>query len=78
VFDIKHVLGTTIVKNHTGRGVAESMIEQLEKFKIVESQVEGGSFDGQYLHLSISEHLQELLNKAVHILCTWIHCTGLE
>ena len=56
-------LGQPTVKNHTGRGVAESIIEQLQKFSIKASQVEGGSFDGQYFHLSISEHLTELLKK---------------
>ena len=60
--------------------MAESMTKQLELLKIVGYQVEGGSFDGQYFHLSISEHLQELLNKALPILCTWdpLHRIGVK
>ena len=43
-------LGQPIVKNRTRRGIAESMTKQLELFKTVGSQVEGGFFDGQYFH----------------------------
>ena len=64
-------LGQPIVKCHTGRGVSESIVEELQKFQIHESQIEGGSFDGQYFHLSVGEHLTELLGKTSPILCSW-------
>ena len=43
-------LGQPIVKSHSGRGVAESMVEELGLAVINSSQLESGSFDGQYFH----------------------------
>ena len=50
-------LGQPIVKNHTGEGIANSIIEELENYGIKGSQVEGGSYDGQYFHLNVPDHL---------------------
>ena len=55
-------LGQPIVKSHSGRGVAESMVEELGLAMINSSQLEAGSFDGQYLHLGVPCHLTELLS----------------
>ena len=43
-------LGLPVVKVHTGEGVAQSIISE---FEISAEQFRGGSFDGQYFHLSV-------------------------
>ena len=64
-------LGQPIVGNHTGAGVAESIVEELTKYGIAASQVEGGGFDGQYFHLSVPDHLVKKLLLCSQFLCTW-------
>ena len=64
-------LGQPIVKNHSGDGVATSIVEQLALYGIDGSQVEGGSFDGQYFHLSVPEHLAQKLKLSPKFICTW-------
>ena len=50
-------LGLPVVKLHTGEGVGQSIISVLEEFEISAEQFQGGSFDGQYFHLSVSDVL---------------------
>ena len=50
-------LGLPVVKLHTGEGVGQSIISVLEEFEISAEQFEGGSFDGQYFHLSVPDVL---------------------
>ena len=45
-------LGLPVVKLHTGKGVGQSIIS-VEEFEISAEQFQGGSFDGQYFHLSV-------------------------
>ena len=33
--------------------------------------MEGGSFDGQYFHLSVPTHLTEALHLSDQFICTW-------
>ena len=71
-------LGQPIVKSHSGRGVAESMGEELGLAMIDSSQLESGSFDGQYFHLGVPCHLTEMLSLPEQFLCTWdpLHKVG--
>ena len=64
-------LGQPVVKNHSGRGVSESMVGQLKIVRIQSSQLESGSFDGQYFHLGVPSHLTELMKLPEQFLCTW-------
>ena len=64
-------LGQPVVKNHTGKGVSISIVEELKKYNIKGSQLEGGSFDGQYIHLSIAEHLTNKLKLPPQFIYTW-------
>ena len=64
-------LGQPIVKNHTGEGIANSIMEELEKYGIKGSQVEGGSFDGQYFHLHVPDHLLKKFDLSSQFFCTW-------
>ena len=64
-------LGQPIVGNHSGEGVADSIVEELNKYGIAAAQVEGGSFDGQYFHLSVPDHLSKKLLLCSQFLCTW-------
>ena len=52
-----------VVKRHDGPSVTRSIINELNSWIIQGDQVEGGSFDGQYFHLSVLAHLTE----AVHL-----------
>ena len=47
------------------------MVGELGLVKIQASQLESGSFDGQYFHLGVPNHLKELLNLPEQFLCTW-------
>ena len=64
-------LGQPVVKNHTGEGIANSIIEELEKYGIERSQVEGGSYDGQYFHLKVPDHLVNKFGLPSQFFCTW-------
>eukprot|EP00794_Sanderia_malayensis_P014467 gene14467-15971_t len=50
--------GQPIVKGHTGIEIAKNMKEGFDKFNLQSSQIEGGSFDGQYFHLRVEEALE--------------------
>ena len=73
-------LGQPIVKNHSGRNVSESMVGELCLVKIQPSQLESGSYDGQYFHLGVPSHLTELLDLPEQFLCTWdpLHLIGVK
>ena len=51
-----------VVKRHDGPSVTRSIINELNSWIIQGDQVEGGSFDGQYFHLSVPAHLTEALH----------------
>ena len=51
--------GQVVVKSHDGPGVTRSIIDELNSWDIQGDQVEGGSFDGQYFHLSVPAHLTQ-------------------
>ena len=55
-------IGQPVVKNHSGFGVAESIKDGLDKFKIVGEQLEALSHDGQYFLLSMPDGLKHLYN----------------
>ena len=46
-------LAQPIVKNHTAEGLADALMEVLQEHGIQPSQLEGASFDGQYIRCSI-------------------------
>ncbi len=52
-----------VVKVHTGKGVGQSIISVLNEFGISAGQFQGGSFDGQYFHLSVPEVLNTYFGK---------------
>ena len=64
-------LGQPVVKNHTGEGITITIIDELKMYNIEESQLEGGSFDGQYIHLSVPGHLTNKLKLPPQFICTW-------
>ena len=51
-------MGHPVVKIHTGKGVSESIVNVVDGY-IVKEQYEGGSYDGQYHHLSVPDILNE-------------------
>ena len=55
----------------TGTGIAKSIVDQIKLWGIDSSQIEGGSFDGQYFHLSVPEHLREILGLSNQFKCVW-------
>lgn len=55
-------LDMPIVKEHSGRALAEQIIAVIQDFGVSPQQVNGGSFDGQYFSLKVPEHIHELLN----------------
>ena len=46
-------LAQPIVKNHTAEGLADALMEVLQEHGMQPSQLEGASFDGQYIRCSI-------------------------
>ena len=64
-------LGQPIVKSHSGDGVSVSISEELSRSLIDASQLEGGSFDGQYFHLKVPEHLSGILGLPTQFQRTW-------
>ena len=60
-----------VVKRHDGPSVTRSIINELNSWIIQGDQVEGGSFDGQYFHLSVPAHLTEALHLSNQFICTW-------
>ena len=73
-------LGQPIVKDHSGDGVADSIVGELIKYGVDPSQVEGGSYDGQYFHLNVPRHLSDKLNLSGTFTCTWdpLHKIGVK
>ena len=53
-------LGSPIVKAHDGNSVAKNWKEAMDKRLVAADQIAGGSVDGQYFHLKVSRHLEEL------------------
>ncbi|PIK45391.1 hypothetical protein BSL78_17722 [Apostichopus japonicus] len=51
-----------IVKEHSGRALAEEIIAVIQEFGVFPQQVNGGSFDGQYFGLKVPNHIHEILN----------------
>ena len=64
-------LGQPEVKSHDGPVVSRSIIDELNSWDIQGDYVEGGSFDGQYFHLSVPAHLTEALHLSDQFICTW-------
>ena len=62
--------GQPVVKSYDGPGVTRSIINELSSWDIQEAQVEDGSFDGQYFHLSVPAHLTEALHLSDQFICT--------
>ena len=58
------------MKQPDGFGIANSIVEQLKSWNIQGSQIEGGSFEGQYLHLNVPGHLN-LLDLTELFKCAW-------
>ena len=71
-------IGQPVVKVHNGSGIATSIKESLNAFDINGSQIEGGSFDGQYLHLSVPEVLENIYELEPSFKCTldFLHKSG--
>ena len=71
-------VGQPVVKNHDGIGLAKSIKEGLDRLNVRGEQIEGGSFDGQYFHLSIEKYLSDLYKLPSTFLCTWdpLHRSG--
>ena len=63
-------VGQPVVKAHDGHGVTVSINEGLQRFGIVCAQIEGGSFDGQYFHLSVDKELAKLYTLPGTFYCT--------
>ena len=72
-------LGQPVVKSHDGPGVTTSITAELSKWNISSVQIEGGSFDGQYFHLSVPQHLADSLHLPEQFFCSWdpLHKGGL-
>ena len=68
-----------VVKGHAGLEIAKSIVEQLNVWNTHSSQIEGGSFDGQYFHLNDPGYLSDLLDFPEQYKCTWdpLHKGGL-
>ena len=64
-------LGQPVVKLHDGPGISQSIIDELTKWGIVSSQIEGASFDGQYFHLGVPNHLADNLGLGKSFISTW-------
>ena len=74
--------GQPIVKGHKGIEIAKNIKEGFDQFNLQSSQIEGGSFDGQYFHLRVEEALEsaalyDLPSK--NVLWAWdaLHKSGL-
>ena len=75
-------LGLPVVKIHTGEGVGQSIISVLKEFEVPIEQFQGGSFNGQYFHISVPEVLNTLFgpegkDASVHYDYNPMHKAGL-
>ena len=71
-----------VVKGHKGIEIAKNIKEGLDKFNLQSSQIERGSFDGQYFHLHVEEELEsaalyDILPKNVLLAWDALHKSGL-
>ena len=71
------ILGTPVVKLHTGRGVTDNITCVTDKF-ISAEQFKGGSFDGQYFHLSVHKMLDEHYGVKAHYDVDPMHRPGTQ
>ena len=66
-------LQCSAIKDVTGMGVTEHVVETLEAFGLdgtyQRNNLSGCAMDGQYIHLKFSEHLSNILLKDYHM--TW-------
>ena len=60
-----------VVKIHVGSGIPQSNIKEINSWDIQGDQVESGSFDLQYFHLSVPAHPAEALHLSDQYICTW-------
>ena len=51
-------LGHPIIKSHNGQCVADSIISCITEYGVTKTQFNGGSFDVQYLNLSVPDFLK--------------------
>ena len=73
-------LGHPTVKAHDGMSVGKNWKEAMDEWLIVVEQIAGGSVDGQYFHLNVSRHLEELYNlepDSIHFFWDPMHKSGL-
>ncbi len=49
--------GQPIVKGHKGIEIAKNITDGSNAFNLLSSQIEGGSFDGQYFHLRVERSI---------------------
>ena len=56
------MLGSPIVKDHSGKGLAEGMLSCTRDFGIDDNQLEGIGVDGQYIHLGVKKHMLQLMD----------------
>ena len=64
-------LGQPVVKEHDDVGITRSIANELISWKIDSAQIEDGSFDRQYFHLSVPQHLSDHLHLPRQFLSTW-------
>ena len=65
-----HPIGQPVVKENDGPGVTKNKVEEIHKFKIKSSQIEGWSVDGAFSHQSVPTHLKKDKNLPTQILST--------
>ena len=65
------VLGMPVMTQHDGRGLAKQMLDMQELYLgNVEEQVQSINTDGQYVHLNIKKHFQDL-NSSFQVKSAW-------
>ena len=72
-------IGQPVVKHHAGVDVTKSIEEEVNKFGIKSSQLEGASFDGAYFHQSVPNHMKASLNISDKFVASHdpLHKTGI-
>ena len=77
LFQVAYV-GTPVVKDHTGYGLATTWKDSLDSKSIVGKQIVGWSTDGQYINLDTTRPLQNM-HPDCHVELTWdpLHLAGL-
>ena len=71
-------LGQPVVKDHSGKGISQSIRDQILRYGIQNHQLEGASFDGQYFILNVPDHLCNLYSLPSTFLAKWdpLHRAG--